>query len=154
MELIRIPVLKVEQNYLFLSFGCSGRRQIWKLFHGQSHSRPLQQPMKMGQPISNAAASSVIEQSSENARLIVFGSAAFIDDVPLQLSANLTQDYYLNNLLLMQNAVDWSVEDTDLLTIRSRGSATRVLASLTDEQKTGWEIGMYISQWFVVNRYL
>ncbi|NTW43047.1 MAG: ABC transporter permease subunit [Anaerolineaceae bacterium] len=97
-----------------------------------------------GTTTTNAAASSVIEQSSENARLIVFGSAAFIDDVPLQLSANLTQDYYLNNLLLMQNAVDWSVEDTDLLMIRSRGRATRVLASLTDDQKTGWEIGTYI----------
>ena len=97
-----------------------------------------------GTTTTNAAASSVIEQSSENARLIVFGSAAFIDDVPLQLSANLTQDYYLNNLLLMQNAVDWSVEDTDLLLIRSRGRATRVLASLTEDQKTGWEIGTYI----------
>jgi len=97
-----------------------------------------------GTTTTNTIAGAIIEKSSEIGSLIVFGSAAFIDDVPLQLSANLTQDYYLNNLLLMQNAIDWSVEDTDLLTIRSRGRATRVLTSLTDEQKTGWEIGTYI----------
>ena len=97
-----------------------------------------------GTSTSEVVASSTIKQSSDQARLIVFGSSGFIDDVPLQLSANLTQDYYLNNLLLMQNAVDWSVEDTDLLSIRSRGRATRVLVSLTDQQKTGWEVATYI----------
>jgi len=98
-----------------------------------------------GTTTSEVVASSIIKQSSDQARLIVFGSSEFIDDVPLQLSANLTQDYYLNNVLLMQNAVDWSVEDTDLLSIRSRGRATRVLVSLTDQQKTGWEIATYVS---------
>ncbi|PKN82804.1 MAG: hypothetical protein CVU46_17800 [Chloroflexi bacterium HGW-Chloroflexi-8] len=97
-----------------------------------------------GTTTTEAVASSTIKQSSDQARLIVFGSSGFIDDVPLQLSANLTQDYYLNNLLLMQNAVDWSVEDTDLLSIRSRGRATRVLVSLKDEQKTGWEVATYV----------
>jgi ABC-2 type transport system permease protein len=97
-----------------------------------------------GTTTSTAIASSTIPQSSEDARLVVFGNAAFIDDISLQLSANVTQDYYLNNLLLLQNAVDYSVEDTDLLSIRSRGRATRVLTSLSDQQKTGWEIGMYI----------
>jgi ABC-2 type transport system permease protein len=85
-----------------------------------------------------------INQSTPNSRLVVFGSAGFIDDFPLQLSSRLTQDYIVNNLRLLQNAVDWSVEDTDLLSIRSRGSATRVLILLDANQQTSWEISIYI----------
>jgi ABC-2 type transport system permease protein len=56
----------------------------------------------------------------------------------------LTQDYVVNNLRLLQNAVDWSVEDTDLLSIRSRGSATRVLIPMDANQQTIWEISIYV----------
>lgn len=85
-----------------------------------------------------------INQSTGDSRLVVFGSSGFIDDLPLQLSSQLTQDYVVNNLRLLQNAVDWSVEDTDLLSIRSRGSATRVLIPLDTQQQTFWEISIYI----------
>lgn len=85
-----------------------------------------------------------INQSSAEGRLVVFGSTGFVDDLPLQLSSQLTQDYVVNNLRLMQNAVDWSVEDTDLLSIRSRGTATRVLIPLDTKQQTFWEISIYI----------
>jgi ABC-2 type transport system permease protein len=96
------------------------------------------------------ATSSVIEQSSESARLVVFASAAFIDDFPLQLSANLSQDYYTNNIQLMQNAVDWSMEDLDLLSIRSRGTSSRVLIPLDDQQRTTWEISTYIVEFIAL----
>ncbi len=59
--------------------------------------------------------SSLLESSPDTARLVVLGSGEFVDDVVLQLSSRLTQDRYLNNLQLMQNAVDWSVADLDLL---------------------------------------
>ena len=36
------------------------------------------------------------------------------------------------------------MEDTDLLSIRSRGSATRVLIPLDTQQQTFWEISIYI----------
>lgn len=85
-----------------------------------------------------------ISQSSPNSRLVVFGSAGFIDDFPLQLSSRLTQDYVVNNLRLLQNAVDWSVEDTDLLSIRSRGTATRVLIPLDTNQQLFREISIYV----------
>lgn len=87
---------------------------------------------------------SAISQSSPNSRLVVFGSTGFIDDFPLQLSSRLTQDYVVNNLRLLQNAVDWSVEDTDLLSIRSRGSATRVLIPLDANQQAYREISIYV----------
>ena len=71
------------------------------------------------------------------------GSSEFLDDLILQLSSRLTQNRYLDNLQFMQNAVDWSVEDTDLLTIRSRGTATHVLNPLDQREQSTWEIVNY-----------
>ncbi len=81
-----------------------------------------------------------IEQSSEGARLVVIGSSEFINDIVLRLSSQLGQDRSLNNLQFLQNTVDWSVEDADLLTIRSRGTHTRVLKPL---EKEFWSLGGY-----------
>jgi ABC-2 type transport system permease protein len=61
-----------------------------------------------------------ILQSPASSRIVVFGSATFIDDFVIQLSSRLSQDRYLNSLQLFQNAVDWTVEDEDLLSIQSR----------------------------------
>lgn len=97
-----------------------------------------------GEAETTSPALTTVSQSSEDSRLVVFGSTGFIDDLPLQLSSQLTKDYVVNNLRLLQNAVDWSVEDTDLLSIRSRGSATRVLIPLDTQQQTFWEVSIYI----------
>ncbi len=86
----------------------------------------------------------VLTQSPASARLVVFGSAEFLDDFVLQLSSRLIQDQVLNNLQLAQNAVDWSVEDTDLLTIRARGTYTRLLAPLSESEQGAWELGNYV----------
>jgi ABC-2 type transport system permease protein len=80
-----------------------------------------------------------IEVSPDSSRLIVIGSAEFIDDAILDLSRSLSADRYLNNLQFMQNAVDWSVEDEDLLTIRTRGTYARLLEPLDRGQETFWE---------------
>lgn len=86
---------------------------------------------------------SLIESSPDTARLVVIGSGEFVDDVILQLSASVSQDRYLNNLQFMQNAVDWAVEDLDLLTIRSRGTTTRVLRPMEQREQSTWEIVNY-----------
>ena len=80
-----------------------------------------------------------IEASPDTARLVVIGSAEFIDDAILELSRQLSQDRYLNNLQFIQNAVDWAVEDEDLLTIRSRGTYARLLQPLEEGQQSFWE---------------
>ncbi|MCJ7625841.1 MAG: Gldg family protein [Anaerolineaceae bacterium] len=84
-----------------------------------------------------------IEESPDNSRLVVFGSATFIDDFVLQLSMRLSQDRYYNNLYLLQSSVDWAVEDLDMLSIRSRGSHTRILNDLDESQQNRWEISNY-----------
>ena len=86
----------------------------------------------------------VIEQSPNSARLVVIGGASFLDDFVLRLSSQFNQDRPLNNLLFVQNLVDWTVEDLDLLNIRARGTYSRVLQPLEPEQQTTWEVANYI----------
>jgi ABC-2 type transport system permease protein len=80
-----------------------------------------------------------VEVSPESARLVVIGSSEFLDDAILEISRGLSQDRYLNNLQLLQNAVDWSVEDQDLLSIRSRGTYARLLRPMEESEQTFWE---------------
>ena len=84
-------------------------------------------------------AAGVIRTSPESARLVVIGSAEFLDDIVFDISSSLTRDRYLNSLQFIQNSVDWSVEDLDLLSIRSRGRATRVLSPAAESQQSFWE---------------
>jgi len=85
-----------------------------------------------------------IEVSPETARLLVIGSAEFVDDVVFDISSSLARDRYLNSLQLMQNAVAWSTEDLDMLNIRSRGTYARVLRPLTESEQSFWEGANYV----------
>lgn len=85
----------------------------------------------------------IIERSPATARLVVVGSAEFLNDVVFDLSRNLSGDRYLNSLQFAQNMVDWSVEDLELLGIRSRGTATHVLLPLTPQAQSVAELGNY-----------
>jgi ABC-2 type transport system permease protein len=80
-----------------------------------------------------------IESSPDTARLVVIGSAEFLNDIVFDLSSNLTRDRYMNSLQFLQNTVDWSVEDLDLLGIRSRGTSARILNPLSEGQQSFWE---------------
>ncbi len=102
-----------------------------------------QQGQQPAQPTPRAAAGGTVETSPDTARLVVIGSSEFLTDVVFQLSSNLSPDRYLNSLQFLQNAVDWSVEDLDLLTIRSRGAQSRVLAPMDDGQRSFWEFLNY-----------
>jgi ABC-2 type transport system permease protein len=85
-----------------------------------------------------------IEVSPETARLVVIGSAEFVDDIVFEISSRLTVDRYVSSLKLMQNAVAWSTEDLDLLNIRSRGTYARVLDPMTEREQSFWEGANYI----------
>jgi ABC-2 type transport system permease protein len=97
-----------------------------------------------GAPTPAPQAGSTIESSPDTARLVVVGSAEFLTDVVFQISSSLTQDRYLNSLQFLQNAVDWSVEDLDLLSIRSRGSQARVLTPMAPGDQRFWEVLNYV----------
>ena len=80
-----------------------------------------------------------IESSPASSRLLVIGSSAFLDDVVLNLSRSLSAERYLLNLQFLQNAVDWSAADEDLLSLRSRGTYTRLLKPLDEGERRMWE---------------
>jgi ABC-2 type transport system permease protein len=75
----------------------------------------------------DAPATQLLEHSPPDARIVVFGSSAFLSDDLLGLAQQLDSDFAKSNLELVHNAVDWSLADTDLLDIRSRNEATRAL---------------------------
>ncbi|MFP4345096.1 MAG: Gldg family protein [Anaerolineales bacterium] len=84
-----------------------------------------------------------IERSPATARLLVVGSAEFVDDVVFNLSSQLVGDRYLNNVRFVQNAVAWATEDADLLEIRARGTSARVLYPLSESQQSFAEVVNY-----------
>ncbi|MEM7347150.1 MAG: Gldg family protein, partial [Chloroflexota bacterium] len=91
-----------------------------------------------------------IENSPDTARLVVISSAEFLNDIVFDISTSLDPNRYLNTLQFIQNTVDWSVEDLDLLTIRSRGTASRVLVDLTEQQRSFWEGANYVAALLVL----
>jgi ABC-2 type transport system permease protein len=106
----------------------------------ESYYKDNASPFEAGEVPTDTVASALgtVEASPESSRLVVVGSSEFIDDAVLELSRNLAPERYLNNLQFMQNAVDWSVEDEDLLTIRSGGSYARLLQPLDNAQRATW----------------
>jgi ABC-2 type transport system permease protein len=96
-----------------------------------------------GEETSPESVPGTIEVSPETARLVVFGSAEFVDDVVFEISSSLAVDRYLNSLKLVQNAVAWATEDVDLLGIRARGTSARVLMPLAESAQSVWEIANY-----------
>jgi ABC-2 type transport system permease protein len=80
----------------------------------------------------------LIRRSPADSRVIVVGSSSFVTDELLGLSQQSGSDYAASNKELVQNMVDWAVADTDLLSIRSRGSHTRLLA-VEPDSRGKWE---------------
>jgi gliding motility-associated transport system permease protein/gliding motility-associatede transport system auxiliary component len=85
-----------------------------------------------------------LKRSPDDARLVVVGSSSFANDFVLQISRQTGSDRFTNNIHFLQNLVDWAVEDTDLLTIRSRGTFARTLRSMEPAKRTTYETVMYV----------
>lgn len=83
--------------------------------------------------------SSVIEYSPESARIILFASNELFSDRVLQMLGSAQQTEYVNSIQMMANAVDWSLEDEALLSIRSRGHFNRTLPPMEQSTQVFWE---------------
>ncbi len=146
--------------YPGLGFPVEGEQQSYPLaislqgsFRSYFEDRPspFDQEAETGPTDEEAAADEAGSQplgtitvSPDSSRLVVIGSTTFVEDSVLNLSSRLTQDRILNNLQFLQNVVDWSVEDLDLLSIRSRGSASRVLNPMAEGEQNTWEVVNYV----------
>ncbi len=84
----------------------------------------------------------VLEHSPDTARLVVLGSSSFVSDIMLGLSEQISQGGRANEEF-MTNLVDWSVQDSSLLQIRSKERYARSLDKLDTGEKVGWEVGNF-----------
>jgi ABC-2 type transport system permease protein len=83
--------------------------------------------------------SRVIERSPESARLILFASNTFLTDEVLDLATSGLRTRYLKPVQLVENAVDWSLEERGLLAIRGRAHFSRTLDPLDRQSQVFWE---------------
>ena len=83
--------------------------------------------------------SGVVETSPPSARLVLIGSSTFVSDTALDLAAQATGTHYLKPVELVENAVDWMLEDRGLLNLRGRGQYSRMLVPLDREAQMFWE---------------
>lgn len=88
--------------------------------------------------------SGVIAKSPESSRLIIFSSNEFVEDTTLQLAGAVGGTDYINPLQLVANAVEWSLEDQGLLSIRSRGHFNRTLPPMTHDSQLFLEYLNYV----------
>lgn len=95
----------------------------------------------------SAPLTGIIEKSTESARIIVFGSNEFLTDQTIQLASSSNGTLYTNSLDLAENAVDWSLEDRGLLSIRGRGHFSRTLHPLAGQTQSFWE---YLNYGFAI----
>jgi ABC-2 type transport system permease protein len=113
-------------------------------FKGKDSPLLLEQPeAKVPEDDTPNVVSSIIEKSPESARIIVLASNEFLTDQNLQLAASAGGMEYLNSLQLIENAVDWSLEDTGLLSIRSRSHYSRTLFPIDNQAQALWEYVNY-----------
>ncbi|MCB0324351.1 MAG: Gldg family protein [Bdellovibrionales bacterium] len=87
----------------------------------------------------------VLDRSVESARIIVVGSSDFVADETLELSAAIGSSRYLNSLQLVENAIDWSLEERGLLSIRGRGHFARTLLPMSDDLRLLFEYMIYFA---------
>ena len=102
----------------------------------------------------------ILAQAPDNARLLVIGASEFLHDTVIAMSRTAGSDRFMNGLALLQNGVDWAVEDEELLSIRSRGAHTRLLIPMSQEAQSMWEwfnylfvlIALVCTAWFGIRQ--
>ena len=108
----------------------------------QSFYKGKESPMKSGGEAADkqkADLVNVLEKSPGSAKIILFASTTFLSDEMLQLASAGMGTRYLNPIALVQNAIDWSLDDRDLLSIRGRAQFSRTLRPIGEEGHVFWE---------------
>ena len=99
---------------------------------------------EIDRPSLNESIDNVIERSTGSARLIVFASNDFLRDQITRVAGSANGTAYIAPFQLIANAVDVSLDDTGLLSIRSRGQFSRTLPPMDDNDRQFWETLNYV----------
>ena len=70
---------------------------------------------------------------------MVIASNAFASDMALQLTSQGLETFYDQPIALLQNLIDWSLEDPALLALRGRTQFARTLRPLPPPAQARWE---------------
>lgn len=81
----------------------------------------------------------VVDKSPESAQIILYSSETFLADSVIELASSVAGNLYSNPLVLMENTVDWALEDGGLLSIRSRDHFSRTLNPIDKKEQLFWE---------------
>lgn len=87
----------------------------------------------------NTTPAPVLTRSPEGSKLVVIASNSFASDTALELASQGQGSYYTQPIALVQNALDYALEDEALLSLRGRSALNRTLIPLTPEAQQGWE---------------
>nr|WP_241263058.1 Gldg family protein [Parahaliea mediterranea] len=107
-------------------------------FHSQFTDRPPPKPSEAGDASDPPAEElqPLVELSPLSARIILFSSNDFLDDQTLNAAAGVSGTRQQEGLELLMNAIDWSLRDSSLLRIRSRGHFNRTLPPMSNQAQT------------------
>ncbi|WP_292998036.1 Gldg family protein [Nevskia sp.] len=94
-------------------------------------------------PASRNTVTSVIERSPDSARLLVIASSSFGSDAAIDFESQGLGTAYTKPLEFLQNAVDWSLEDPALLSLRGRSQFARTLLPMPEARAQLWEYANY-----------
>ena len=86
----------------------------------------------------------LIKLSPSSAKLIIISSNSFAADGSIDLASHAMSTLYTKPLEFMQNAVEWSTEDSSLLGLRGKSQFARTLYPMSEETQKGWELFNYI----------
>lgn len=101
-----------------------------------------------GDEVNATGITGVIERSGDAARIILIASNTFATDTALQLASQGMGTLYTKPYEMLQNAIDWSLEDRALLQIRSRATFARTLPPLDADSQLFLELLNYVAALF------
>lgn len=85
-----------------------------------------------------------IKKSVADGRLVVVGSSEFTSDLLQAIAMNTQSEIHSGNVQLVQNVLDWSVEDTDLLSIRTASAYARTLRPTEESESRAVQIKTWV----------
>jgi ABC-2 type transport system permease protein len=139
------------QSYL-MALAITGRFDSW--FKGKQSPLLKQTQVKDNEPADDAAANtgnenekpeektvvgSIIDHSSDSARIILIASNTYACDSVINLASQGLGSLYTNPSEFVQNGIDWSLGDESLMSIRSRAQFARTLVPMEHSTQLFWE---------------
>ncbi len=146
-ELNIIPRYSKEQPLGFAESANKGKKTLAVAVEGKFDSfyKNRRLPAIYGGPLENDSKRDMnfVEKSPETSKLVVFASNTFSSDKVIYLMSAVLGRLSIEPINLVQNAIDWSLNDRELLSIRGHGNFVRALYPPTPGSRMLFELMNY-----------